>query len=182
MSIAAFGGLVFRGGLIKGTPVSDYNASFGINTDKQEQQTGKPATLVKGAQLSTCAFSVHLNRMLGVNPESIIARAQALCEAGVPYPLIIGNRPASTNRFLLMSVSVGDTQLDGAGRILIAQLELQFEEFVKEGTKQTSANGAASSSAPGVSSISATDGYKVSTVSEDDKASLKRDFVSMTGE
>lgn len=182
MSIVAFGGLVFRGGLTKGTPVSEYSASFAINTDKQEQQAGKPATLVKGAQLSTRAFTVHLNRMLGISPESVIARAQALCEAGVPYPLIIGNRPADTNRFLLMSVSVGDTQLDGAGRILIAQMELQFEEYVKEGTAQTSTGGTASSSSPGVSSISATDGYKVTTVSDDDKASLKREFVSMTGE
>ncbi|MEA5135712.1 MAG: phage tail protein [Candidatus Fimivivens sp.] len=182
MSIAAFGGLVFQGGLIKGTPLSEYSVSFGVNTDKQEQQTGKPATLVKGAQLSTIAFTIHLMKTLGVNPESVIAQAQKLCEAGVPYPLIIGNKPASTNRFLLTAVSIDDTYLNGAGKILSTKMKLQFEEFVKEGTKQTSISGVASSSAPGVSSISATDGYKVTTVSGDDKAGLKREFVSMAGE
>lgn len=183
MSIAAFGGLVFRGGIKKGTPVSNYSAKFAIDTEKQEQQSGKPATLIKGAQLAAISFAVYLNRMLGVDLDDIIAQAQALCEAGVPYPLIIGNSPISTNRFLLTSVSVSDALLDGKGRILTAQLELSFEEFVKEGTQTAATSGSSTISAsPGVSSISATDAYKVTTVSSDDKASLKREFVSMTGE
>lgn len=167
--IVSFGSLAFDAR----RPVSGYSQSMSLSTETQDQDEGKPATLVKGAGLEQQQFTVRLLRAMGVTPESEISRYRRVLEGASPQRLVVGGRVMGGHRWLLKSVSVKETTLDGRGRMVAAAVELSFEEFVKAGTKTDKAGG---STAPGTvdAGLTANDAYKVGWPSAGDKAGKTR--------
>lgn len=167
--IVSFGSLTFDAR----RPVSGYTQSMSLSTEAQDQEAGKPATLIKGAELEQQQFTVRLLRPMGVTPEGEIARYRRALEAASPQRLVVGGRVMGSYQWLLKSVSVKETTLDGRGRMVAASVELSFEEFVKAGAKTAKAGGSA---APGVADagLTAGDAYKVGWPSAGEKAGKTR--------
>lgn len=167
--IVSFGGLTFDAR----RPVSGYTQSMSLSTEAQDQDAGKPATLIKGAELEQQQFTVRLLRPMGVSPEGEIALYRKTLEAANPQRLVVGGRVMGSCQWLLKSVSVKETTLDGRGRMVAASVELSFEEFVRAGVKTASTGGSA---APGIADagLTANDAYKVGWPSVGGKAGKTR--------
>lgn len=168
--IASFGSLTFDAH----RPISGYTRTMSLNTEAQDQDEGKPATLIKGAGLEQQQFTVRLLRPMGVTPESEIARYRREVSRGTPRRLVMGGQVVGNHRWLLKSVSVKEVTLDARGRMLAAAVELTFEEFVKLGKKEEQTGGAGASGGTAVAGLSANDAYKVGWPSASDKADKVR--------
>ena len=165
--IASFGSMTFDAH----RPISGYTLTMSLNTEAQDQDDGKPATLIKGAGLEQQQFTVRLLRPMGVTPETEIAKYRREVSRGIPRRLVLGGRVIGSHRWLLKAVSVKEVTLDARGRMLAAAVELTFEEFVKPGKKENSQkSGAGASGGASVADLAAADAYKVGWPSAVDKA------------
>lgn len=165
--IASFGSMTFDAH----RPISGYTLTMSLNTEAQDQDDGKPATLIKGAGLEQQQFTVRLLRPMGVIPETEIARYRREVSRGSPRRLVLGGQVIGSHRWLLKSVNVKEVTLDARGRILAAAVELTFEEFVKLGKKEEAkAGGTGASGGAAVAGLAANDAYKVGWPSAADKA------------
>lgn len=170
--IASFGGLVFKKSLDGFIPLSDFEQSFGLDTDVQDQANAKPSTLVKGPSLEEMGFTLRVYRQLGVTPEQYIAQLRSIMAAAVPQKFVLGGKPVGDNLWLLKEIAITEVRLNGKGEMLTAVIALSFEEFVRPGVAQVT--GAAAGSSPGVS-FAVDDAYKVSTSTAEEKTQLKRE-------
>ena len=168
--IASFGSLTFDAGC----PISGYTQTMSLGTEAQDQDEGKPATLIKGPGLEQQQFTVRLLRPMGVTPETEIARYRRVMAGAAPQRLVIGGRVMGSHKWLLKSVSVKEVTLGPRGKMLAAAVELSFEEFVKAESK--TADKTSASTAPGTADagITANDAYKVGWPSASDKAGKTR--------
>lgn len=168
--IASFGSMTFD----THRPISGYSLTMGLNTEAQDQDGGKPATLIKGAGLEQQQFTVRLLRPMGVTPESEIARYRREVSRGTPRRLVMGGQVVGNHRWLLKSVSVKEVTLDARGRMLAAAVELTFEEYVKPGKREEAKGGGSGASGGAVAGLTANDAYKVGWPSAADKADKVR--------
>lgn len=171
--IASFGSLTFH----TDRPISGYTQTMSLNTEAQDQDEGKPATLIKGPGLEQQQFTVRLLRPMGVTPETEIARYRRVIAGAVPQRLVMGGRVIGRHKWLLKNAAVREVTLGPRGKMLAASVELSFEEFVKLGTKETSSGEKGSSEAPGTSpglKMKVNDAYKVGWPSAAEKADKVR--------
>ncbi len=171
--IVSFGNLTFDGDC----PISGYTQTMNLNTEAQDQDKGKPATLIKGPGLEQQQFTVRLLRPMGVVPETEIARYRREIDRAVPQRLVMGGRVIGGHKWLLKSVTVKEVTLGPRGKMLAASVELSFEEFVKMGTKEEASDKKGSSGAPGISAglnMGVNDAYKVGWPSAAEKADKVR--------
>lgn len=171
--VLSFGGAALRGSFRGGAAVTEFTRSWTLDAESQDQQGGKPATLVKGPGLGSLSFGGRVVRPLGGSPEKTAERFGALAEAGTPYPLSFGGRVIGANRWLLREVSLTDAVFDGRGRMAAATIELSFEEYVAEGKASASPGTGSSPGVGGSGGIVLTDTYGVGSDAET-KAELKR--------
>ncbi len=136
MPIAAFGYKVFQVSASKVYTFSDFALSSTLETESQEVEGAKPSTYIKGPGLETISFKVVADASLGVDPEYEMNDWRAIKDLGQAFPFSIGGRPLSNNLWLLKSVSINNTVINGAGKILRATIDLSFEEFVRIGAKK----------------------------------------------
>ena len=169
----SFGGLVVSGTLRGGGAVSELSRGWTLEAETQDQQGGKPATLVKGPGLGSLSASCRVLRQLGGDPEGIAGQFGRLAELGQPDVVSFAGRVIGENRWLLREVSLTDVVFNGRGRMTAATIELQFEEFVAEATATAVSSGEAAPGLAGSSSIALTDTYGLGNDAQT-KAALKR--------
>jgi hypothetical protein len=148
-----------------------FSTNGGLQTEKQEVEGKKSKTHIKGINLNNMQYNLNLKSSLGVDVRNEYDSWMQLMEAQTPYIFILGKKPWGKNKWLLTSVGLTETVVDGTGRIVEGKLSLQFEEYEATGSSKSGAT----SSSPGVSGQATIDVNKL----VGDKASEKRLNVAM---
>jgi len=149
MSIALFKDKVFEVTSDKIYTFNEFQYSSTLETESQDASGKKPSTYNKGPGLSGFGFKIPLSVDYGVNPRKEIEDWEAMKDAAVAYPFILGKKPWGKNKWLLISVDPVGSVIDNDGNILSCDLSLKFQEYVRPGSAQASKTG--STAAPGIS-------------------------------
>lgn len=148
MSIAVFASKTFQVSSRSVYTFNELNLSSSLNAESQDVQGKKPSVYVKGSGLNAMNFNIPIELRFGYYPRVEYEAWEAIKDKGVAYPFILGGKPIGVNKWLLKSVALNNTKVNQNGIILSGTLQLEFEEFVRPGSKANST----SSSSPGVSS------------------------------
>lgn len=170
MAIALFGTKSFEVKKNKIYTFKGFEYGTSLQTEKQESAGKKPSTYNKGPNLNTLKINISLNATLGVNPRVEIEDWEAIKDAAIAYPFFLGNRPLGKNKWLLKEVGVIGTVIGNSGNIIAAEINLQFDEYVKSGIKTASSSTSAKSSP----AINLDDVIEPNTLTTAEKAGLKR--------
>lgn len=173
MSIAVFSSKVFQVELNKIYTFGDLKYSSSLETEKQDSEGSKPSTYLKGPGLDSFSIKMMLDSTFGINPRAEWEEWQDIMNAGIAYAFILGSKPLGPNKWLLVKVDPDNFITDNSGNILSLELSLQFDEYVRPGSKEASKSGTKSSSAPGLSSS------EEKLLGPEDKSSAKRDNTNM---
>jgi hypothetical protein len=133
MPIASFLGKVFQVSLNRRYTLDGLTWSGALDTEAQEKVKDKPSTYIKGFGLETLSFEIPLRAENQINVRTEIEQWEAIRDKAVSGVFILGTRPIGKNKFLLKSVAVSDTMIDGKGLLLKATVKLELEEFVRAG-------------------------------------------------
>lgn len=136
MAIASFGNKTFSVSNNRIYTFEEFSRTGTLNIEEQEVEGQKPSTYIKGSALDEISFKVTLFRQKGLDVRSEIDSWMAIKDSKVPYMLILGNKPVTTNKFLLTSVSESEASFDRNGNYLRVVIQLQFKEFVRAGAKK----------------------------------------------
>lgn len=134
MYIAMFGPKGFTVSSSKVITFDEFSLSSSLQTESQESKDKKPSTYIKSAGLDTFSLKVKLDRSLGVLPMEQIKDWMQIKDESKPYPFLLEGKPLLNTKWLLKSVAVSDTIIDGKGYLLAATLTLSFEEFIRAGS------------------------------------------------
>lgn len=178
MAIASFSNKIFSINSNKIYTFSDLQYSTNYETEAQDVEGKKPSTYKKGSGLNAMSFSIKLDASFKVNPRKEITDWENIKASGTPYPFILGNKSLGSNKWLLKDVSVSDMNIDNAGKILSATLNLKFEEYVRPGSKSNSSSSKKAKKSAGVKTSVKVD-PKLLMPTTDEKATAKRTNVIM---
>lgn len=167
MPIAVFASKVFDVSSDRIYTFGEFKYTGTLETEKQDADRTKPSTYNKGPGLSSITIKLPLDAAHGVNPRRELDEWEAIKDKGVAYPFILGQRPMGQNKYLLVSVQADEAIIDNKGNILLAELTLKFDEYVRAG-KKPAATGA---SAPGLTQAQI---EALLNPNAADKAALKR--------
>jgi hypothetical protein len=104
-----------------------------LSTESQEKLKSKPNTYIKGEALMPLNFTIPLRVELGHDVRKEIESWEAILSKQSPDLFILGSKQIGKNKWLLKSVSVSDTEIDGKGKIRKATLSISLEEYVRAG-------------------------------------------------
>ncbi len=152
MPIATFQNKVFQVSGNRKYPLDGLGWSSALNTESQEKLKSKPSTYIKGEDLSPLNFTIPLRADLGIDVRKEIESWESILSNQSPDFFILGTKPIGKNKWLLKSVGVSETEIDGKGFIRKATLKLDFEEYVRAGKAEAKQNNSATSAARGTSS------------------------------
>jgi len=140
MSIAVFGSKVFEITENQIYTFSDFQYSSTLETEKQDAAGQKPSTYNKGPGLDSLSIKVRLSVDLGLNPRNELGDWLEIKDAGIAYPLILGNNPFRPNKWLLVDIQASEEVIDNQGNILALTLTLKFDEYVRPGSSGESSS------------------------------------------
>lgn len=136
MAIASFKNKVFQVSASQKNTFDGLGWSGALETEAQEKLQDKPSTYIKGLALDVMSFEVPLRIDFGMDVRAEIEQWEAIKTGTSPDYFILGTRPLGKNKWLLKSVGVSDTEIDGNGRLLRAKVKLDFEEYIRAGKAQ----------------------------------------------
>lgn len=114
--------------------------SFGrksaIQISEQELEGNKPSTYIKGTDLETISFEIDLKASLGVDVKSELDRWRNALYAKSAKSFVLGNKPLTSNKFLLISVDENESIFDQSGGYISSKIALSFKEYVRGGSKE----------------------------------------------
>ncbi|KPU42153.1 hypothetical protein OXPF_39320 [Oxobacter pfennigii] len=142
MPIASFANKTFQTDTEKIYTFGDYQYNSNFQTEKQDAQGVKPSTYNKGPDLDNMSFKIVLDAELGINPRREWEEWRQIMHQGIPYPFILGNKPLSENKFLLINIGKSNVRIDNYGNILYMELNLQFDEYVRPGSQKSTSSAA----------------------------------------
>ena len=140
MPIAIFASKTFKTSSRSLYTFDEFTTSSGLQVEKQDVEGKKPSTYIKGSDLDSMSFNIPLSHSLGIDVWGEFVSWKAIMEREKAYTFILGGKPVGQNKWLLKSVQLSNSKIDGNGKILSASLQLQFEEYVRAGTKSKSTN------------------------------------------
>lgn len=133
MSIASFGTKVFEVSSDKMYTFQDFQYSSSMQTEKQDSVGNKPSTYDKGPDLDSMSLKIRLDFSYGINPRNEWEEWQEIMNSATAYPFILGGKPLGSNKFRLVGVKPSNFNIDNVGNILSLDLDLSFDEYVREG-------------------------------------------------
>lgn len=116
-----------------------------LETEAQDKIKQKPSTYIKGEGLGSMSFDIPLRIGANLDVRAEIEAWEAIKAKGAADYFILGTKPLGKTKWLLKSVAVSDTEIDGKGRMLKASLKLSFDEYVRAGKASSAASPAGSS-------------------------------------
>lgn len=136
MPIATYAGKVFQVDASRMHTFYDMQYSSELQTEKQDAEGKKPSTYNKGPGLDNFTFKIKLDSTLGVSPRIEWESWMAIKDAGIAYPFILGGRPIGKYQWLVVNVEPSNFVIDNFGNVLSLELSLQFDEYVRPGSKK----------------------------------------------
>lgn len=177
MVIATYANKVFQVSPDKIHTFDDFQYSSELQTEKQDADGAKPSTYLKGSDLDTMGFTIKLDASTGVNPRNEWGDWKRMLEDKTAYPFILGGVPVNGANWLVTKVTPSNVKTDNTGRVLSLDLALQFEEYVRPGSKKdtsTASQKGASVNIPGLYDMLDSQTYAMP-----DDSGLKRQNPSM---
>lgn len=107
--------------------------SSAISSESQDKLNSKASTYIKGQGLTQMGFTIPLFSSLGHDVRKEIDAWEAILLKQTPDYFILGTKPVGKNKWLLKSVGVSETEIDGKGTIRKAILKIDLEEYVRAG-------------------------------------------------
>lgn len=133
MPLASFQNKIFNVSSQKKYTMIGVTWSGSLETEAQEKLKSKPSTYIKGESLSTMSFSIPLRTEFGIDVRFQIEDWERIMSEAKPALFILGTKPIGKNKWLLKSVGVSETEIDGKGNLRKATLSLSLEEYVRAG-------------------------------------------------
>lgn len=127
--IAKWGPMTFEVAPQKISAIKDFQTSFKLKSDANNDTSGTPPTNTRGRELETVQFSVKYLQAAGINPRSQIGTWRSLI--GEVNILYIGGKAWGAANFQLESVDISNTMLDIQGNMLAADVAVTLKEYVK---------------------------------------------------
>lgn len=84
-----------------------------------------------GPELDDISFIMRFDVRHGVNPKKEMDRFLEKCRSGQAETLIIGETPLGMDKWVVKSFKQGWKQFDGAGRLLVGNLDVTLEEYMQ---------------------------------------------------
>ena len=140
MPIAIFANKIFQVSSSKLYTLDDFNTGTKLQTEDQDVAGKKPSTYIKNVALETLNFNIPLNAALNHNIIQEYEEWKAIHDSQKPSTFILGNRPLSQNKWLLISVDLSNTKINSDGIILTGVLKLQFKEYARAGSAKASSS------------------------------------------
>lgn len=150
MAIATFGKKVFEVSSKRICTPDDIQYGSAYETEVQDSAGRKPSTYRKGPGLNTMSFRLRLEAALGVNPAKEMEEWERIKDTGAASYFILGGKPYGKCKWQLKNISVGSQIINNGGQILSAEMTLEFQEYVREGTAKAKTSGGAT---PGVNVV-----------------------------
>lgn len=126
METGSFGGIVFEVSSDHIKTWDGFSRSMKAGFAVHEVAAGKPKLEATGMDLARIGFSVRLDVQFCKVLDEIESMAVVLT-AQEPQVLVIGGRPLG--RYVLTEIDEKRRHTDGAGRVLVAGLDLKFQEW-----------------------------------------------------
>lgn len=178
-TIATFASKVFQVTPSKLYTFDGFAYTSTLQTEKQDADGAKPSTYIKGPDLDTFSINLKLDVSMGVNPRNEWGDWERILEGQTTYPFILAGVPINNANWLLTSVSPSNANFDNNGNMLQLELALQFEEYVRPGSKKekssSSSGGKTTTSVPGLYDM-----LDNSTYAMPENTDLKRENTNMT--
>lgn len=108
----------------------NFEQSSFVRLGRHDVHMQKPKTEFLGPELDTISFVMRLDISFGVNPIEEIKKLYQLQKDGEAVSLIIGNRSYGENLWVIKSLRQQYRQVDNRGNLLIAELNIELEEYV----------------------------------------------------
>lgn len=89
----------------------------------------KPVSEFLGPGLKQVSFDIILSAIHGIEPNDEIKQLMEMCEKGEVFPLLIAEKPVSSNYWRLENVSVGETYYDAEGKLTHAVVSVGLKEY-----------------------------------------------------
>ena len=138
MSIAVFKNKTFQVSSKKVYTFDGLTWGGDIQAEAQDKLNSKPSTYIKGNGLKNMSFEILLKTSLNMNVRREIEDWEAIRDSLQSAIFMLGAKPLGTNKWLLKSVNISDTRIDNKGNLIEASLKLDFEEFVRPGSAESS--------------------------------------------
>jgi len=130
MAVGSYMGQAFTVSNVRILTPSNLKGSTGSDWATHDVVGGKARSEYLGPKLKSYTLDMRLRAQDGVNPRQTLEYFQRMAEKGVADYFIIGNRPLSSYRFRLVSVSdAWDAVLNG-GALIECTLTLSIEEYL----------------------------------------------------
>lgn len=143
MPIASFGKKVFQVSSRKVDTIGSLVWSGAIDSEAQEKLQNKPSTYIKGLGLTQMSFEIPLKTEFGHNIRAEIESWENMRDRRNPELFFLGNKPLGKNKWLLKSVVVSETVINGKGDLISAKIKIELEEYVRAGSKPPDTNASA---------------------------------------
>lgn len=128
--IGSFGAISFISSDKKLLTFRDMNKQYAGRYARHEVIGRKPKHEFIGPDARKISFSIRLDATKGVSPRAEINRLAEIVETGEAEPLILGGDYAGL--FVLLDVNEKDMIYDHRGRLWLADVQLNLEEFDDE--------------------------------------------------
>ncbi len=145
MAIGVFGSKTFTVSGNRIYTLSNMSLGKALSIENIDVAGNKPSTYIKGIGLDSFSCDIILDsRYVDVQKE--IDDWSATLTAKKAYAFSLGKSFLGKNKWLLKSMDISNTVMDGSGMLLKAVIALKFEEYVREGKPSTSSSSGTSGS------------------------------------
>jgi hypothetical protein len=139
MALAIFANKVFQTSSRKMYTFNEFTIGSTLQTEKQDATNSKPSTYIKGSDLDTMSLTIQLKAVLGHNIRNEYESWVKIKDDADAHSFILDGKPLGT-KWIVISVQLTNTEIDGKGKIVSGNLQLQFEEYIRPGSNSVSKN------------------------------------------
>lgn len=135
--IGSYGEIVFE---VSPNKTQTYNDFERTNSPRWQEHAvigQKPILEFEGPGADTISFTVKLRADLGVNPEEQLVKLRKFTRWGQKALFIRGNKPISTNYWVIDKLVEKHKQIDDKGNVLTIEVDLSLKEYVNQPTNST---------------------------------------------
>lgn len=129
--IGSYGGVVFEITTKKILTYDEFTRELTPRWEAHDLLNNKPLPEFKGPGSDELSFRIKLRADLGVNPEKEINKLRTFANQGKTSLFIRGNKPVSTNPFIIKSIKETHSKIDNKGNVLSIEAEISIAEYPK---------------------------------------------------
>lgn len=132
--VGSYAGVIFEVKPEKIQTFDEFTQSGSARWSVHDILKHKPKPEFIGPGLDEIRFVMSLRSSFGVNPKTVIHQLRNVRDTGKTAPLVIGNKPISTNNWFLESLSEKHVTYDNYGNLISAEVEVLMKEYPKSST------------------------------------------------